>query len=102
VERLASYVASADLSHLGDDVQRFARDKPLFFFGGAFILGLAAGRFMKSSGGGPIEERELYAGRELPSGSEAFGQPGQSRELVTDYGPQSTDYEDPNAPRRVT
>jgi hypothetical protein len=31
------------------DVHRFAQEKPAWFFGGAFLLGLAVGRFVKSS-----------------------------------------------------
>lgn len=49
-DRAADYVAHSDLRTLVRDTERFAREKPVVFFGGAFLLGLAAGRFLKSSG----------------------------------------------------
>jgi hypothetical protein len=49
IERAANYVASADLKSTVRDVENFARREPALFFGGAFLLGLAAGRFLRSS-----------------------------------------------------
>lgn len=49
VERLASYVSSVRMSDIGRDVTRFASERPAWFFGGTFLLGLAAGRFLKST-----------------------------------------------------
>jgi hypothetical protein len=46
---LASYIESSDTQDLVHDVQTFARRKPGYFFGGAVLLGLAAGRFLRSS-----------------------------------------------------
>jgi hypothetical protein len=54
-ERVASYVDRADPSTLASDLTQFARERPVWFYGGAFIAGLALGRFAKSSarpGGG--------------------------------------------------
>jgi hypothetical protein len=51
IERAANYVGSADLKTAVRDVESFARREPALFFGGAFLLGLAAGRFLKSSAG---------------------------------------------------
>lgn len=84
VARVADYVRGADLDHLGRDVQRFARERPGVFFGGAFAVGLMLGRFLRSSAG-EIESGEPLAGRELPAGSTSFGGE-ESREVVTDYG----------------
>lgn len=61
---LASYVTSAashleqfsggirdrDVNQIVRDVERFARQQPTLFLGGAFVLGVAAARFLKSSG----------------------------------------------------
>jgi hypothetical protein len=92
VARVADYVRSADLDHLGRDVQRFARERPGVFFGGAFAVGLMLGRFLRSSAGEfeaveprEFESGETRSGRELPAGSRSFGGE-QSREVVTDYG----------------
>jgi hypothetical protein len=51
VERFADYVSDATPSMLADDLQRAARRRPGLFFGGAFLIGLAVGRFVKSSTG---------------------------------------------------
>jgi len=49
VDRLASYVDTASARGLAADVHNFARQRPAWFFGGAFLAGLALGRFAKSS-----------------------------------------------------
>jgi hypothetical protein len=49
VQRLASYVRSADFETMVKDVENVARRQPVLFFGGAFAIGLMAGRFLKSS-----------------------------------------------------
>jgi len=51
IERAAKYVGSTDLKTTVRDVENFARREPALFFGGAFLLGLAAGRFLRSSAG---------------------------------------------------
>jgi hypothetical protein len=49
IERAAGYLGSADIKRTIRDVEGFARRQPALFFGGAFLLGLAAGRFLRSS-----------------------------------------------------
>ena len=49
VENVARYVSSSDARALLRDTEQLARRQPALFFGGAFLLGLAAGRFLKSS-----------------------------------------------------
>ena len=49
VERAARYVGSTDLSRAVRDLEGFARRQPALFFGGAFLVGLAAGRFLQST-----------------------------------------------------
>jgi hypothetical protein len=48
-ERAADYLRTADPKQAVRDVEGFARREPGLFFGGAFLLGLAAARFLKSS-----------------------------------------------------
>jgi hypothetical protein len=55
-ERLAESLGDAarsirhtDLGHVTDDLAAFARRQPLLFFGGAALLGFAAGRMFKAS-----------------------------------------------------
>lgn len=52
VDKLASYVSSANPQTMLRDTEQFARRKPTIFFGGALLLGLIAGRFLKSSRSG--------------------------------------------------
>ena len=52
VERVASYVSELSPDRVADDLRGVARTNPLWFFGGAFALGLALGRFARSSGEG--------------------------------------------------
>jgi len=49
IENVAQYVRSSDARTLLRDTEQLARRQPALFFGGAFLLGLAAGRFLKSS-----------------------------------------------------
>jgi hypothetical protein len=51
IERAANYIGSADIRRTARDIEGFARRQPAVFFGSAFLLGLAAGRFLKSSQG---------------------------------------------------
>jgi hypothetical protein len=49
IEGVAQYVSSTSAQSLIRDTERLARRQPALFFGGAFLLGLAAGRFIKAS-----------------------------------------------------
>jgi hypothetical protein len=49
IDGLANYVSDADTQSFVRDTEQLARREPAIFFGGAFLLGLAAGRFLKSS-----------------------------------------------------
>ena len=76
VDKIANYVHSADVRQLRNDAESFARTRPAVFFGGAFLLGMAVGRFFKSSN--------------LPSNGAGIRGPGSSPALgsgPTDKGP---------------
>lgn len=47
-----------DARELVDAMQRFARTQPAMFYGGALVLGLGAGRFLKSSARGPAARKD--------------------------------------------
>lgn len=51
IDGVAEYVGSADLSTMAADAHELIRKHPAVFFGGAFLVGLAAGRFLKASSG---------------------------------------------------
>jgi hypothetical protein len=49
VRALADYVSSAELGSLVRDTRNIARDNAAMFLGGAFLVGLGAGRFFKGT-----------------------------------------------------
>jgi hypothetical protein len=49
IGRLTDYLRRNDVNHLVREVEGFARRQPALFVGGAFLLGLAGSRFLKSS-----------------------------------------------------
>lgn len=78
IERAADYVDHFEPQKLAQDTTRFARERPAWFFGGAFMLGLAAARFLKSSqqtNGGDFEPQTIPS---TPSTSTSPGLGGTS------------------------
>lgn len=49
VDGLSKYLENADLGDMAGDLKEYARRNPAVFIGGAFLLGLAATRFVKSA-----------------------------------------------------
>lgn len=49
MDRMAQYFESRDVGELLNEAEMFARRHPEAFLGGAFMMGLVAGRFLKSS-----------------------------------------------------
>ena len=49
VDRMSDYLRTRSVGDLLDEAQDFARREPALFLGGAFLLGLAGSRFMRSS-----------------------------------------------------
>ena len=50
-EKVAMYLREHDAREILGNVERFARRQPLLFLGGAFVLGMAASRFIKAAAG---------------------------------------------------
>ena len=50
VEQAAEFLRNKTPGEMRDDLANAARREPVWFLGGAFLLGLLAARFMKSSG----------------------------------------------------
>lgn len=77
IDRVATYVSVLEPGSLVADATRLARSRPAWFFGGAFLAGLAAGRFLKSSrpdaGVGKVDRQSSpnryppYAAQRYPS-----------------------------------
>ncbi len=51
LERLSTYIREQDPKQLLDDVQNFGRRQPALLLGGAFLLGFAGARLIRSSMG---------------------------------------------------
>lgn len=49
LERFTGGIRGKNLTQIVTDVERFARRRPAMFLGGAFVLGVVAARFLKSS-----------------------------------------------------
>ena len=49
LERLSNYIREQDPKQMLDDVQNFGRRRPALLLGGAFLLGFAGARMIKSS-----------------------------------------------------
>jgi hypothetical protein len=77
-ERLAGYLRQTDAREIVDTVQDVARRQPLLFVGGAFVLGLAASRFIKAAAGG---NQQTSGGYQQMSGSGYGGYTGTSSDL---------------------
>jgi hypothetical protein len=64
LEGLSSTLKGRELSALVNDIENFAREQPLIFFGGAVAAGFLALRFLKSSAPGAAPLRPTAATRE--------------------------------------
>lgn len=68
-ERVASFLRETDARQLLGTVEDVARRQPLLFVGGAFLLGVAASRFIKAAGGGSNGgSHASYGGTDYRSG----------------------------------
>jgi hypothetical protein len=82
VEGIADYIASTDLQGVVRDAERLARRQPAVFFGGAFIVGLALGRFFKNSPSGQARS-DWSSSSDAPEQRETPGQqPRRARAQV--------------------
>lgn len=77
VEKAAEFLRNKSPGEMRDDLENAARREPIWFLGGAFLLGLVAARFMKStgqSGAGSIQnERDWSRSRSLARGGTSYG-----------------------------
>jgi hypothetical protein len=66
-EAVARYLRETDVRQLIGTVEDFARRQPLVFLGGAFLVGVAASRFVKAAAGpnrlqGPSQGAQIRSG----------------------------------------
>lgn len=63
IESVASYIDDAEVGTLVRDAERLARANPAWVLGGTFLVGLAAGRILKT----PSDDRDVEPVRALPA-----------------------------------
>jgi hypothetical protein len=85
-ERAAGFLRETDARELIHTVEDVARRQPLLFVGGAFLLGVAASRFLKAAGG-----NNGGANRGYGTGY-ASGTTGDYRTYGTGYGTGTAGY----------
>jgi hypothetical protein len=114
VDRISGYLGERDVDQLLEDAENMARRQPELFLGGAFLVGLLLGRFIKSSGERRLARREQELGRRYqhygypenyPSGSVGFDRPSRDygtfqRNVDQDYSPDyrvgTTEFDQPS------
>ncbi len=62
IDDVADYLESRTLRDVVGELEGFARREPALFLGGAFVLGLVGGRFLKSSARSRKDARRALAG----------------------------------------
>lgn len=68
-EAIAGYLRETDVRQMIGNVENFARRQPLLFLGGAFLLGVAASRFVKAAGGAQRQGEGQWQASDLRSGN---------------------------------
>ena len=59
IDRLSNYIREQDAKRLLDDVQSFGRRQPALMLGGAFLLGFAGARLIRSSMNNGSQQRTM-------------------------------------------
>jgi len=78
VEAASDYLKENSLGDVLGDLGSFARREPAMFLGGAFVLGLLGGRFLKSSHVKPSPAHGgLQSSQVSRTGKQGIGQPNQ-------------------------
>lgn len=86
VDRISGYLEERDVEQLLGDAENFARRQPELFLGGAFVLGLLVGRFIKSSSERRMARRE----QEMALRYQPYAAP-------ENYAPGATSYNQPSS-----
>ena len=87
IERFSERLKNKDVSELLNDAQQLARRQPALFIGGAFAIGLAGARFLKSSSPHADESQHLYG---HGGGNEAYRSTSRGNVNRTSGSPQAS------------
>ena len=83
IEQVSNYLTERGVEEVLSDTENLARRQPALFLGGAFMLGLLVGRFLRSSNRQPSFEQGGY---EQGYGSQYGGSVYQSGSYQSGYG----------------
>jgi hypothetical protein len=104
-ERAARFLEQNDARQTLDAVERFARQKPLLFLGGALAVGVGAGRFLKSSAFEPGSgaSQGTQSSRRTARASQGHGATTsqQTTQRGNDHEPQQAQQESSQSGRRA-
>lgn len=89
-EDLARYLRETDVRQIIGNVESFARRQPLLFLGGAFVLGMAASRFIKAAGGSQSQYPVQGYGQGYASGYGTNYQSGATSDFRTSSAYEAT------------
>src|SRR6185503_12766698 len=76
LDRFARYLREQDPKQLLNDVQNFGRRQPALLIGGAFLLGFAGARIIKSSMDAASSTMTNEAQRSMNTGARSSANPG--------------------------
>jgi len=86
VDRAVGYLRDNDVDDLTAQVESFARKQPALFIGGAFVLGIALARFLKSSNSGTPAANNFATGGSGGSSLAPVPTPASAGALITTSG----------------
>jgi hypothetical protein len=84
VDHVATYLRENDIDDLTAEVESFARKQPVLFIGGAFVIGIAIARFLKSSQSGGTSKSTSSAS--VPGYASTLPTPASAGALTTTNG----------------
>jgi hypothetical protein len=99
IEGVAGYVDEFTPAQVAEDLRNVARERPAWFFGGAFVLGLALGRFARSTAGAFSESEEPRARSARQANRRAPAQGRSTRPEASDVRARSESSTRPGVPR---
>jgi len=80
LDRVARYLRDQDPKRLLNDMQNFGRRQPALMIGGAFLLGFAGARIIKSSMDAASDSMSTGAPRSLTTGARSSANPGAQQQ----------------------
>ena len=97
VEQLSGYFEHKDMRDMVRDVETFARRNPAVFIGGAFVLGILAARFLKSSS--PSSPKHRSGKADLSGGNiqKLNAKNADSKPETINFGSKSADKSSPSS-----